>query len=271
MIGLWTNMFKGMFQRPNILIVFFIFTTLVGFVGYELGKTPTNANQKITILLGLAGTGVTWLNLFINLEIKTVIDEEKKSLQQQYNRDEVGVKYNTHFISLVSEQLALEKITEVSLRKNETQQQFKSRIKNNLERIKNSQEALNGLLSSRKKNGKDVYLLDSIAFTALEEIEISINTSEDEKFKHLYAYLRAWLICGIRYDTENLPIDWIKENALNQQEQIRALKYIKNQFINDTVLRTEIPKKESREIIAHYLEVLIKKIELYQPINSQRK
>ncbi|MCC5599061.1 hypothetical protein [Nostoc favosum] len=275
---LLANMFKGMLKRPNILIVFLIFISLVAYIGYEIGRTNRVTSSTIltyiSIFLGLTTGGVNLLNYFIDWQIKTETEEEKERLKQQYDSNQLAEKHRMDFISLVSEEITFEKIDESLLRKKENPKQFKSRIRDNLERIKNSQQALNGLLSSRKKNGINVNLLDTITFTALKRIGIPIETSADEKFIHLYAYLKAWLICGIRHDTTNLPIEWIDENALNQQEQIRALEYIKDKLINHEKVIEEIPKEESRKIIREYLEELINKIKAHQQnqaINSPNK
>ncbi len=265
------NFLKSFFKRPNAFLAFFVFSGLVFYVGYQLGKTPEQATPKaqiiIPFLLSLPLAGVTVLNSYLDLQIREETNERKMNLQKQYDTEEIQKKKLIDFLSLVNEQVSLERVAyDTSLRlKGETEERFRSRLRNNGLDFQNSQEAVNGLLSSKKDDkGKDIYLLKAIAITALENIGIpKTHPKFEDKFRHIYAYLRAWLICGIRHNTYELPIEWIQENSLSIQEQIDALNFIKNKLLNDDKLKKQISNENSRKVIGRYLDELIKKIKEY--------
>jgi hypothetical protein len=267
---------KTFFKRPNAFLVFLIFSTCLCYVGYQWGNTSENATPKaqitIPFLLGLTIVGAGAFNFYIDLQIGEETKEEKRKLKEQYNSDEIQKKQLLYFLSLVDEQLELKQVAYNSALKldDETEGAFKDRLKIiNLE-FQNSQEAVSGLLFSYKQNGREIYLLKSIVITALEGIGISkpepgnqtLKLEYQAKVNHLSAYLRAWLVCGIRYNIHNLPIQWIKETALSLQEQIDALKYIKNNLLEDEKVTAHIPKEEVRKLISKYLDELIRELQI---------
>lgn len=267
---------KLVFKRPSVFLAFLIFSAFSAYTFYQWGKTPENATPKaqitIPFLLGLTIVGVGSLNYYLDLKIEEETKDEKTKLKNNWNIEETTNKQSLYFLSLVDEQLGLERVAYNSVLRvePETEESFKNRLKNiNLE-FQNSQEAVNGLLFSYKEaNGKEIYLLKSLAITALDGIGISKPEPGDKRLKieyktkvnHLYAYLRAWLVCGIRYNTYNLPIEWIKETALSLQEQINAIKYIKNNLLEDETVKAQIPKEEVRKLISKYLDELLKELQ----------
>lgn len=266
---------KTFFKRPNAFLVFLIFSACLSYIGYQWGKTPEQASAKaqitIPFLLGLTIAGVGALNFYMDLQIEEETKEEKRKLSERYNIEEIQKKQVFYFLSLVDDQLALNKIAYGSTLKleNETEEEFKHRLKSSNLEFQNSQEAVNGLLFSYQANGREIYLLKTIAITALEGIGINKPDPGDKKLKleyqdkvnHLYAYLRAWLVCAIRYDTYNLPAQWIKETALSLREQIDALEYIKNNLLKDEKVIAQIPKEEVRMLISKYLNELITELQ----------
>lgn len=233
---------------------FIILAFLIGyFAGFFLENAVAFPITLFGLLTGIIAFGTVKERINYCIDIASQKKIETKTSQEVQNLD---------LKSLVAESLGWEKTPIQCLQldeelHNETLDNRIAKLKKNVKKFKDSQEALNGLLFSKKRESSEDLLLEAIAIHALENT--GIYKSEEnfrEKYQHLYAYLRGWLICSIRYNTNNLPINLIQSNALTKQEQINAIFYIRNYLIEHKIVQEYIPNKDSREIISEYLKKL---------------
>jgi hypothetical protein len=263
------NLRETIFKRTDALILFFILYFLVASGGFLLGKMPANPSKQMEIfvpfLLGLPfviGTG--YLNPYIDKKIRQETAKTRSNLKKNYEAGELQKEQQIDFLSFVEKELTLSNIawSEYLRQEGETPAEFESRLNKNRLKFQYSQEAIHGLLHCEQdENGKKIELMESIVVSAIEETSVyKRNPDFSNKCKHLYAYLKAWLICSIRYQTKKLPADWIKETTLDKQEQIDALRYIKDNLLNHERVKKYINRAESREVIKDYLDELIELI-----------
>ncbi|QFS43534.1 hypothetical protein [Nostoc sphaeroides] len=131
-----------------------------------------------------------------------------------------------------------------------------------------SSTCVNELLYSWEEKGKKRNLIKSIVVSALEPFVDKNEPNYKDSCNHLYAYLRAWLVCSIRYQNPNLPIEWIERSSWNKQQQIQVIKYIRDDILErDILVKPQDKDKEpplcddSIKEVRKYLNILIEKIE----------
>lgn len=188
------------------------------------------------------------------------IQEMEAEFQKTYNSGEVQKKLNTDFYALVFCELGDINMTGLSdlHKENESKKELSCRLNKCHQEFESSIRAIDGLLSS---DGKGTTVLKYIAYNAIGQK--NLNNKEEyfkNKVKHLYSYLRCWLICSIRYNTDKLPVKWIKDEALSKNEKMEALSNAKNMILNDEQIKKYIPDKSSKKLICTYIDILIEKI-----------
>jgi hypothetical protein len=107
-------------------------------------------------------------------------------------------------------------------------------------------------------------ILQSIVKEAMNHVlnksrDEEVSTSENKKYLKTEAILRAWLICSIKYDTP-MPIQSLKKIIGSSQDEIQALKYIKDKMLADTRIIKRLTNPMSREIVNEYIDDFIKLI-----------
>lgn len=137
-------------------------------------------------------------------KIKEIKEIEEK-YREKSNSSEEQKKLNTDFYALVYDELTDYNMTGVSQihKIDESRKEFLLRLEQCTKAFESSKDAINGLLSS-DKDGKKV--LKYIVYNAIKK-KSSDDTEENfkNKCKHLYSYLRGWLICSIRSEGATIP------------------------------------------------------------------
>ena len=190
------------------------------------------------------------------------INEMEVQFKDKYNSGEDQKKLNTDFYALVFDELGDENMSGISelFRKDESRAKFISRLKQCTEKFESSMKAIDGLLSE-DEDGKKI--LDAIVYESISKLCKGDNNEDfQKKCKHLYSYLRGWLVCSIRYQTYNLPVEWIKDKTLDNSEVRQALKNTEYFILNEDIIKNEyIPEESSRNLISQYIKHLLEIIE----------
>lgn len=268
-MNIFRIIFRSISKRSTALIILFFFSLLIFWSGYEFGKTSNNATERRKILVTVISSfplaiGLPILTLYINKQVELEIEERLEEENQKRTKIQQQALYD--FMSFIEDGLTLNNVALEPLlplrEKQDTEEDFINKLKENRIEFENSQEAIHVLLRSDKdEKGRERTLLVDIVTSALKETcEWKTKREFNNKHKHLYTYLRAWVMCGMRYKTYDLPIESINETALTIKEQIKALTYLKKELPNHEILKHYLPNEQSRELIGKYLDNLIIKI-----------
>jgi hypothetical protein len=247
-----------------------LFVVFAFLLGYSIKLVPNIIPQGFfTILSGL----IAWalVEKRIKYSVDLVLEKIEGLLKKKFDINRTQEDQKKDFMSLVKEELGFDKILSEPFIIKEPD--FRGKLEENelekrLIKFQKSLKCINELLFYYDDdNGKKIELLKGIVISAVEE-SILID-KQNPKFpdicKHLYAYLRAWLICSIRYNTSNLPIEWIQDTILSKQQQVTAIKYIKDNILPKMPLNEETKQyisDDSIEETRKYLEILIEKIKV---------
>ncbi|NJO61876.1 MAG: hypothetical protein HC836_27635 [Richelia sp. RM2_1_2] len=110
-------------------------------------------------------------------------------------------------------------------------------------------------------------LLKSITRTAgdysfREKQNDFITKEENQIYKNIYAILRAWLICSIKFDCE-MPTEHLHRIInKNSKRELDALKYIRDNILLDDEFKEILTNDKSREIISDYISRFCQKIDI---------
>ncbi|AFY56390.1 hypothetical protein Riv7116_3950 [Rivularia sp. PCC 7116] len=197
---------------------------------------------------------------------KDVIQQLEKDLEdkankienffkEKYNSEEYPKQHMIDFFALINEDYGLNKIDIQGVMAEDVKE---NKLEEYNENFKYSIKAINGLLYSDESDKK---LLKGLVNSVISQT-VTYDNKEDfkNKCRELYSYLRGWLICSMRYNTEKLPIESIQYNALSKDEKIKALEYTKKIVLNDEKIKEKIPNHLSRKLICEYIDILLEKI-----------
>lgn len=253
---------KSIFKRPNALIAFAMYSLLLGLIGYQSGKTP----EIISVLLIIFSIGLNFLNNYIDKQVK---DEfERSNIKAENETGNTISKQKFDFVSIVHEKISINNILiRELLGKNDVTDDLRQKLKNNFQNIQVSHQALNHLIFTYKKDkkGNNVEILKIIVSIAVEDrLRYKNRDDFNLKSKYIYVYLKGWLTCSIKYETDKLPIEWIKQTDVKKEELVNAISYIRKLVIHDSRVKENIQSEECRKLIAKYIDILVKKIKEYQ-------
>lgn len=243
--------------------VFVLFSFLMGRVAQWV-PSPVPA-FVYSLILGI----ISWT--IIKEVVDNIIDNKIADIEEVYQSEikDRSTDKLTDFASLLEDKYLYDArwLDDVK-QENESPNQLKARLKRKKKRFLACQDAVHGLCFSEINNGKEHALIGDILRTAFEDLKnVSIsnipkkdldkinNQSEDLQY-----YLRAWLVCSIKYDTDLLPIEWIDTGNMKKEEILKFLNYIKNNVIHRKGFLAFFKYPESINVIEEYLESLIKKI-----------
>lgn len=244
-------------QIEALILVAFFLGLLVPFSFFYFKDIfPTVA---LTVLAGVINWRFIKDRVYpsMDLAIKTI----REAFENKYEEDRK--KPIMDLISLAEEEYGLDSIEWIPYfgKSYKKPQEFYHKVNGNKAEFYASQAAINALLYFNIKDGKKRERLKSIVAMAIENIGVDRGSAEFEcKSKHLYAYLRGWLICSIKYGRKDLPINLIQDKPWNQAELIKAIQYIKTEIIMDERMKEKIKNEDSRKMICEYLNILIEKI-----------
>jgi hypothetical protein len=167
------------------------------------------------------------------------------------------------FLSLVEQELGYDRMIEEPFLKKKPE--LRGRLDNSKlgecrKNFETSLKCTNELLYSYKDDkGNEQVLLRGIVKTTMKELKYGANNpSYDSICKQLYAYLRAWLVCSIRHQTQDLPIEWIEGNDLTKEDWLDVIDQVTSLFKRKAMEDYLCP--ESIEEVNKYLGVLKNKI-----------
>lgn len=277
-------------KRPWTSLSFTLFTLFTIFLGYQIGYNPPNQVSQNSLnnaggigsilksvapLLGLYSIALTILHKNIDFEIEREVKKQKKSREEQLD---FGEKIKFEFLSLLYPEIPIKffrlqipttKFDNNQLDQKEKMPDIEESLKKNAEDSRKHLKAVNYLLADKdvKKDNEKIQLLEAIVNTALKEKGITKDKDPHYygKKTQIYAYLRAWLVCSIRYQTNQLPIDCIEGKSLSLKELKDLIECVKNLISHDKKMKELIDDSDSRDIIICYLDKLIEKI---KPVSS---
>lgn len=247
-----------------------LFIVFAFVLGYIVRFVPNIIPQSVfTILSGLIAWSLVEkrIKFSINLGIKNI----EILLKKKFDSNIIQEEQKKYFISLFNEELgfnlSFSMIKDADFRGKLDEKELGKR----LIKFQKSLKCVNELLFyDYDENGQKRELLKRIVISSVEE-GILIN-KENPEFsdvcRHLYAYLRAWLICSIRYNTSNLPVEWIQDTILSKQQQVTAIEYIKDNILPGDKIKKYPISDDSIEETREYLEILIKKIKTSENLYS---
>ncbi len=93
-------------------------------------------------------------------------------------------------------------------------------------------------------------------------------TDEIQCFRgDIYAYLKAWLLCSIKYRIP-IPVHPFKRTDLDTRVYVDAIKFIQRKALQDEAILELFPSPRSRKIVRDYLKELIRLLESDQSSNT---
>ena len=142
-----------------------------------------------------------------------------------------------------------------------------------LEESKWRKEALEGLRKGFVENTEGQSLFSQIVGTACNHA-LNIQDYQQHKgvkplYLDIFGYLKAWLVCSIKYAVA-IPIKPYFQDSLegeansqyrHKETYIKAIKFIKDEALNDKITEKYFPTKKSLKIVSDYLGKLIVLIE----------
>jgi hypothetical protein len=246
--------------------------------GYVLGRLNT-IPDPLSIVIGIVTsviTSATLIPLTIEKRIQSVVKTEKvkvKALYESQTSEQIQKRQRIEFLSILDENLqpsenSLDPLDNVRFggvnistlcEENETFEEFKRRVRKNKKYRQACQEAVQGLSGDNNQNNKDPLM--PIVKTAVNlalgrKSESEVTPEVFNYYEDVYVYLKVWLICSIKYDT-NMPIEWINMMAQDKRKHIEALSYIKDKILNSRNIKELLPTQESREVAAKYIGNLV--------------
>jgi len=135
----------------------------------------------------------------------------------------------------------------------------KEDIWNHIERNKSCQEIVEVFSDDEQ---------EIIMSIVAEAVEYSVNATLDKKVyssvhdlkEQLFLYMRAWLVCSVKYDTP-MPSYTIEFPDCNRKYHIKSIKYIKNLIANHSEFSCLFSQRLSKSIIQQYLSILLEEVE----------
>lgn len=228
-------------------------------LGYIVRWVPNSIPQVIFPLIA-AFISYQFVEKRVKFVMNDALHKTESFLKKKYDIDEVVNNQRKDFCSLIQQEIGFSGLLEQPfLDKNSD---LKSSLKRNEmeEReinFQNSCTCLKELLYSYDENGNKRELLQGLVIRAVSSVDK--DKRRDDVRIQLYAYLKAWLVCSIRYNTYNLPIEWIEDSCLSKQEQIDVINYIINVIFKDDRIEDYLSKSSIQEV-SKYLNILIEKI-----------
>ncbi|MCC5610666.1 hypothetical protein LC612_28925 [Nostoc sp. CHAB 5834] len=234
---------------------------IVAFVlGYLLQFVPIIPQGIFTILTGFIAFSL--VEKRVKSAMNDAFQKTELFLKEKYDIEEFVDNQIKDFLSLVHQKVGYHSLSEEPFIQRQPALRGSLKREDMEERtisFENSCTCVKELLYFNEDNGKKEELIKSIVIDALKPFVPEHDPRYKEVRKRLYAYLRAWLVCSIRYKTSNLPIEWIQGTALNKQEQIKVIDYIINNILKEKDIE-DFLCEGSIEEVSKYLKILIKKI-----------
>jgi hypothetical protein len=241
----------------TFLYVSFFIGLIIGLIFSYIPKNPI-----VSILLVIIGSVMQLKFEPVN---KIIIKSKNQIIKK--HQDILGKnekKSQLDYLALATDSTKIQDIKSdeyESLKENMTINEFEAYLEKRREYFQFSHKAITGLLShpniqdeNPQKNYNCIHVMAKHA--AKNVIE------DDDNSKKIYVllvkYLNAWLICSIKYQAEELPINLINHRNENIETTIKALKFIKKDITEDVYWQEmmDIPQ-QSIMIIDEYLEKLI--------------
>ncbi|NJM19413.1 MAG: hypothetical protein HC874_09510 [Richelia sp. SL_2_1] len=279
--------------KRSVVIKFYLlmlFNTFILFLSF-IGKEPLVAylqdfNIKISpfllpIVIGLFSPLPSWLFVkesieeSIECESKAKIEDNRekceseiKKIKEEYERkapEIIKEKQELEFLAIWTdkEQLNHVDFNEMSEKlRHELMKDRKEFQEIYLESFRKRYEARQDIINKLNDD-----LLKSITRTAgdysfREKQNDFITKEENQIYKNIYAILRAWLICSIKFDCE-MPTEHLHRIInKNSKRELDALKYIRDNILLDDEFKEILTNDKSREIISDYISRFCQKIDI---------
>jgi hypothetical protein len=263
---------KDVEEQTKFEVLKWIFLFMVAsFILGILASKVSDKSYLISILVPLLAAFLSFdwivgiLNGTMTQGIQKIKRQKEEELDKKYNVEPIIKQQRTEFLAYAFQtNNSLESIFYDPIKEQiEHDDSLKKRLIERYKRSQNCQKAIQELMRFIKKDRdeRDIYPIHIIANEASEKIEArDINNL----YSQLTLYLRSWLICSIKYDTDELPISWIRNTTSSPEYQLKvieALRFIKNEYLKQDIVQKLQLSEETITILTEYLGKLIFQLE----------
>ncbi|WP_434684029.1 hypothetical protein [Pseudanabaena minima] len=262
----------------DIAIIKIFFANLSAFIlGLGVYALGVNISQVLpippflfTAIVGLISTYILsdkfakpFVSQWIESEIKAYKDLIKKESVQSLQRQYFDLLYGLKKVYLNVKTLNIDDLIEndeYSISKLEIDEKIDASFKQEKIYDKAWKELLEA--EEREDNGeiRDV-IQEVVRTTVTKGLKINRQDTNYQLYaKPIRAYLRAWLVCSIKY-RKCMPIEPILDSRDNVKTHKTAIRYIRNNILNSENRYQFIPSQESIDVIKEYLDKLLAMIQ----------
>lgn len=262
----------------DIAIIKIFFANLSAFIlGLGVYALGVNISQVLpippflfTAIVGLISTYILsdkfakpFVSQWIESEIKAYKDLIKKESVQSLQRQYFDLLYGLKKVYLNVKTLNIDDLIEndeYSISKLEIDEKIDASFKQGKIYDKAWEELLEA--EEREDNGeiRDV-IQEVVRTTVTKGLKINRQDTNYQLYaKPIRAYLRAWLVCSIKY-RKCMPIEPILDSKDNVKTHKTAIRYIRNNILNSENRYQFIPSQESIDVIKEYLDKLLAMIQ----------
>ncbi len=217
----------------------------------------------LSILVGLISTYLLSDKLVKPL-IEEWIESDTENARKEFDKDIVDILKRQELYLLYTLQKIYQSVKSLNLDNIISNEEYlisrleidiKVRQDGELEELYD--QALEDLLEADKTDK-----LKDVVRTTLSR-GLSIKNNDDrypELSDSIYAYLRAWLVCSIKY-RRYMPVEMILDSTANINTHKKAIRYIRDTILGGKNKNLLIPSDKSINIIKEYLDKLIEMIQ----------
>lgn len=258
----------------DIAIIKIFFANLSAFIlGLGVYALGVNISQVLpippflfTAIVGLISTYILsdkfakpFVSQWIESEIKAYKDLIKKESAQSLQRQYFDLLYGLKKVYLNVKTLNIDDLIEndeYSISKLEIDE----KIEASFTQEKIYDKAWKELLEAEERED-NVEIRDVIQEVVRTTVTRGLKINRQDTNYQLYAkpiraYLRAWLVCSIKY-RKCMPIEPILDSKENVKTHKNAVRYIRNNILNSENRYQFIPSQESIDVIKEYLDKLL--------------
>lgn len=252
------------------LVLGYFLEKLVGMLSSSWSNSSLDLLIKIVLPLIFGAFSWTLLKDVIEDLLDKEIGDEKENLKLDFEQKEKQLlertpealreKQELEFLSILQDVLrSIDNIefndlcSSISQELRSSISSFRKKLKEHTSYVVASQKAVEAL--SNDKNVLMPIVREACDKILSRKIDDPITEEVECFYDDIYAYLKAWLICSIKYDTP-MSIKPIRRAFQNADMYIDTLTFVKDSILED-VKAKRLVETESRKIIKDYLDKLI--------------
>jgi hypothetical protein len=257
------------FASALLCVAIFMFGYWFGQTNLDSSNNNSNRAEHLKLLIPVFGSLMT-TGLFIFFIDRYVKLSEPKRITKLENNNlkKLRESQDLEFLSVLQEsEIPIGAINfqnfspSIEDLRKKPENELKSEIKKQHVYSNACEEALKGLSEglATKKSNLVPLVLQACNKSLHRQPGESISKELDQFRDDIYAYLKAWLICSLKYRV-SIPVRPFRQTSLDWKFYINALKFIKDKALEDEAIRDFLPSQASRDIVQSLLNELIELI-----------